>query len=100
MPRGGFGNLIALPLQANAAKSGNSIFIDRNFQPVDDLWTLLAKAIQINQSKVEEVVRQAIGQEALLPVLEASDSEEAKEPWKVPPSGKTADNTLKGQLPD
>jgi len=100
LPRGGFGNLIALPLQANAAKSGNSVFVDRNFQPVDDQWTLLAKAIQINQSKVEEVVRQAIGQEALLPVLEASDSEEAKEPWKVPPSGKTADSILKGQLPD
>ena len=100
LPRGGFGNLIALPLQAIAAKSGNSVFVDKNFQPFDDQWTLLAGVVQINQSKVEEIVRQAIVQEVLLPVLEASDSEEAKEPWKIPPSGKPVDNALKGKLPE
>jgi superfamily II DNA or RNA helicase len=99
LPRGGFGNLIALPLQANSAESGNSVFVDRSFQPFDDQWALLAEVVQINQSKVEEIVRQAIVQEVLLPVLEASDSEEAKEPWKIPPSGKPADNTLKTPLP-
>ncbi len=99
LPKGGFGNLIALPLQADSAKSGNSVFVDRNFQPFDDQWALLAEVIQINQSKVEDIVRQAIVQEVLLPVLEASDSEEAKEPWKIPPSGKPVDNTLKAPLP-
>lgn len=31
MPEGGFGNLIALPLQGRARKMGNSVFVDENF---------------------------------------------------------------------
>ena len=31
MPKGGYGNLIALPFQTEPARYGNSIFIDRNF---------------------------------------------------------------------
>jgi hypothetical protein len=33
MPRGGFGNLIALPLQHEARKQGNTLFVDEGFQP-------------------------------------------------------------------
>ncbi len=32
MPKGGFGNLIALPLQRKARPEGNTVFLDRNFQ--------------------------------------------------------------------
>jgi hypothetical protein len=31
MPKGGFGNLIALPLQAVPRKNGNSVFVDERF---------------------------------------------------------------------
>jgi hypothetical protein len=31
MPKGGFGNLIALPLQGGTRKNGNSEFVDENF---------------------------------------------------------------------
>ena len=34
MPKGGYGNLIVLPFQTEPAKYGNSIFIDRNFIPI------------------------------------------------------------------
>ena len=33
MPEGGFGNLVALPLQGLARKSRNSVFVDEYFQP-------------------------------------------------------------------
>ena len=33
MPKGGFGNLIALPLQKNVRDNGNSVFIDKDFVP-------------------------------------------------------------------
>ena len=33
MPAGGFGNLIALPLQHSPRQSGNSVFLDDEFQP-------------------------------------------------------------------
>jgi superfamily II DNA or RNA helicase len=99
MPKGGFGNLIALPLQAEAGKLRNSLFVDRNFKPVDDQWELLANAVRINQNKIGEIIRQADLQAAIMPILEASDSEKTKEPWKTSPSEKSVDNTLKGQLP-
>jgi hypothetical protein len=38
VPAGGFGNLIALPLQAKAREDGNSVFLDENFTPHPDQW--------------------------------------------------------------
>lgn len=40
MPQGGFGNLVALPLQGQARKNGNSVFVDDNFAPYDDPMVL------------------------------------------------------------
>jgi hypothetical protein len=42
MPRGGFGNLIALPLQYEPRQAGNSVFLDENLQPHPDQWACLA----------------------------------------------------------
>ena len=36
MPRGGFGNLIALPLQQDVRKLGNTVFLDVNLEPFSD----------------------------------------------------------------
>jgi hypothetical protein len=36
MPKGGFGNLIALPLQREARDAGNSVFVDGAFKPWPD----------------------------------------------------------------
>jgi superfamily II DNA or RNA helicase len=52
MPKGGFGNLIALPLQYNPRKNGNSVFVDENFMPYPDQWLYLN---QINKMKIEDV---------------------------------------------
>lgn len=41
MPRGGFGNLIALPLQKTPAEKGNSVFVDDNLRPYEDQWLFL-----------------------------------------------------------
>lgn len=38
MPKGGFGNLIAVPLQMKARSLGNSVFVDQEFMPYDDQW--------------------------------------------------------------
>jgi hypothetical protein len=38
MPRGGFGNLIALPLQHDARQNGNTVFLDDGFSPHADQW--------------------------------------------------------------
>ena len=40
LPKGGFGNLIALPLQKQARERGNTSFIDEQFKPYTDQWSL------------------------------------------------------------
>ena len=42
LPKGGFGNLIALPLQKASREEGNSVFLDENFNPYEDQWGFLA----------------------------------------------------------
>jgi superfamily II DNA or RNA helicase len=53
LPNGGFGNLIALPLQRAPRKVGNSVFIDDNFNPWPDQWAFLS---QIRLLSIHEVV--------------------------------------------
>ena len=43
MPDGGFGNLIALPLQHLARQQGNSQFVDNNLMPCPDQWLVLSQ---------------------------------------------------------
>ena len=52
MPKGGFGNLIALPLQGGARKMGNSEFIDGNFQSYPDQWAYLASIRKISSEEL------------------------------------------------
>lgn len=38
MPKGGFGNLIALPLQKGPREQGNSVFLNELFEPHANQW--------------------------------------------------------------
>ena len=42
VPKGGFGNLIALPFQGQAQKNGNTLFVDGQFVPYPDQWAFLS----------------------------------------------------------
>jgi hypothetical protein len=59
MPRGGFGNLIALPLQCESVQQGNSVFIDERFEPFADQWTFLASVQRIDLSAAEAIAMEA-----------------------------------------
>ncbi|WP_428357184.1 TOTE conflict system archaeo-eukaryotic primase domain-containing protein [Methyloprofundus sp.] len=43
MPEGGFGNLIALPLQYQARQQSNSLFVNEQLQPYSDQWGFLSQ---------------------------------------------------------
>ncbi len=58
LPKGGFGNLIALPLQATARKNENSVFIDDNFQPYDDQWSFLSDVRGMTVEEIEAHISQ------------------------------------------
>ncbi len=84
----GFGNLIALPLQAAARKSNNSVFIDENFQPYNDQWRFLSSIRKMNEEEIDEYIMQfSLGNE--LGELRQIEDEEAK-PWEK----KKADSKL------
>lgn len=57
MPKGGFGNLVALPLQGKARKIGNSIFVDENLRPYDDQWKYLAGVQKLDKNSVDNSVQ-------------------------------------------
>jgi len=59
MPRGGFGNLIALPLQRDARDRGNTVFLDEELVPYADPWPLLAAVRRIEPTHIEVFLRDA-----------------------------------------
>jgi len=59
MPNGGFGNLIALPLQWMPRQNNNSVFVDHNFCPYPDQWQLLASVRRVQPDQVEWIVNDA-----------------------------------------
>jgi superfamily II DNA or RNA helicase len=99
LPKGGFGNLIALPLQLLPSKAGNSVFVDRNFQPFEDQWACLNSFARMRSRDLDSIVREASARDALITVPLSSDDEESQEPWKRKPSGKAQDKNLREPYP-
>ncbi|OUS03092.1 DNA helicase [Gammaproteobacteria bacterium 42_54_T18] len=58
MPEGGFGNLIALPLQYKARKLGNSQFVDCNLTPYPDQWRFLSQVKKISTKQLGDFIGQ------------------------------------------
>jgi hypothetical protein len=56
MPKGGLGNLIALPLQKIPRAVGNSVFVDSEFRPYQDQWAFLASIERMSPDTAETVV--------------------------------------------
>ena len=56
LPQGGFGNLIALPLQKRPRECGNSVFLDDGFVPHADQWAFLSSIRKIDRATVERIV--------------------------------------------
>lgn len=55
LPSGGFGNLIALPLQRLARDAGNSVFVDEQFNPYADQWAFLDSVQRITAQQVNAI---------------------------------------------
>ncbi len=56
LPSGGFGNLIALPLQRAARNSGNTEFLDERLEPHRDQWSYLASIPKITPDRLTELI--------------------------------------------
>lgn len=99
MPTGGFGNLIALPLQNRPRENGNSVFLDENFRPYEDQWAYLSTIRRLSRSELLSAVADAASSGQILGVRLPS-TEEDDEPWTALPSRRRKEPTLGGNLPE
>jgi len=99
MPRGGFGNLIALPLQKKPREDGNSVFLDEHFTPYPDQWAFLSSIKRMTRSEVEAVVNQASAYGGILGVRMVATDEDETEPWLDAPSRYRKALPISGPLP-
>jgi superfamily II DNA or RNA helicase len=101
MPRGGFGNLIALPLQYEPRQQGNSVFVDEQLEPFADQWAFLASVQRIEPGAAELIAREATrtGQVIGVRLADDVDDQATVAPWTRLPSGPTAVTHIAGTLP-
>jgi superfamily II DNA or RNA helicase len=83
LPKGGFGNLIALPLQKRARAQHHSVFVDDALEPYADQWAFLATLQRMNPERLHPVITLAMGNRDPLGVASVDD-EEGAQPWKDP----------------
>lgn len=80
LPKGGLGNLIALPLQGKALKDGNSAFIDRNWNAYPNQWEILWSKPRLSQEFIEIKIREWIT--TIEDTLTVDTDEDREKPWK------------------
>jgi len=91
MPVGGFGNLIALPLQNGPRQAGNSVFVDEELRQYEDQWAFLSTVGRMARAEVNKLVATAAKSGRILGVrLPVDDDDE--EPWTLPPSRQFAES--------
>src|SRR5215216_1732481 len=74
MPAGGFGNLIALPLQHARRADGCTLFLDDDLQPYPDQWSYLAAVQRLDREHVDAIVGEADHSDGALGLNTASGS--------------------------
>ena len=99
MPQGGFGNLIALPLQKGPRDQGNSVFLDDQLVPWADQWSFLASVRKIGRAHVEAITQEAEHRGRILGVRLPPQDDGEDEPWTAPPSRRRRDPPIAGDLP-
>lgn len=83
---GGLGNLIALPLQGQALRQGNSAFVDENWNAYPHQWEYLKSVQRISKAFIEEKASLWGADGELGTLSKAEDVEESAKPWKKAPS--------------
>lgn len=96
MPKGGFGNLIALPLQKKPREAGHSVFVDDALHEYPDQWAFLASIKPIAPQDVDAAILLATGTAHPLDVT-FIDEQDLATPWKRTSHDKA---TLPGPLPE
>ncbi len=96
MPKGGFGNLIALPLQKQPRERNCSVFVNLDLNPHPDQWQFLASLKPMTPSELDAVLLRASDGKHPLDVAFLSEENDHK-PWQRP---LTVQKQISGPLPE
>jgi superfamily II DNA or RNA helicase len=99
LPKGGFGNLIALPLQRQARDHDNSVFVDDDFRPFPDQWAFLASIQRVSRPQLDGLVQAAEGRGRIVGVRMAATEGDDDVPWTAPPSRRRKETPIADPLP-
>src|ERR1700722_7551246 len=101
LPKGGFGNLIALPLQWMPRQNGNSLFVDDDLRPYPDQWQLLLSVRRVGADQVEWIVNEATRKGQVMGVRLSMTTDDAEDaPWTLTASRKQTDRPIPGPFPE
>ncbi|NLW72829.1 MAG: DEAD/DEAH box helicase family protein [Chloroflexi bacterium] len=100
LPRGGFGNLIALPLQKKPRERNNSVFLDNDLNPYSDQWAFLSSIQKMVHQDLERIVKNVQDEGEITGVRAVILDETENEPWKLTPSRKHKEPPITGPLPN
>lgn len=100
MPKGGFGSLIALPLQYGPRRDGNSVFVDDDFNPYADQWLFLQSIRRMSPEEVRSLALRATESGRVTGLRIPVEHEDSTEPWKSSPSGKSDAPRITAPIPE
>ena len=98
LPKGGFGNLIALPLQKVPVEKDNALFLNESLRPYEDQWAILSSITRMGLPRLNDVVREATRTGQVIGVRTSSTDEEER-PWAMPPSRRLWESSPSGPFP-
>lgn len=99
LPKGGFGNLIALPLQRQARDHDNSVFVEDSLRPYPDQWAFLASVQRVSRPQLDGLVQAAEGRGRIVGVRMAATEGDDDAPWTAPPSRRRKETPITDPLP-
>jgi len=101
MPKGGFGNLIALPLQKAPRELGRSVFLDEAMCPYADQWGYLESVKRMARGVAERLISDALqhGGDLVGVRFASTEDDAAPDPWTLPPSRQRSEQPINGTAP-
>ncbi|MCG2711979.1 MAG: DEAD/DEAH box helicase [Candidatus Omnitrophica bacterium] len=99
LPKGGFGNLIALPFQKEAVGKSNSVFIDEEFNPYKDQWGFLLSVERMSVEEIDRIAKEA-SRNGQITGVRMSPTYEDDPPWMRLPSGRRKYKAVISDLPE
>lgn len=100
LPRGGFGNLIALPLQKKPRDQGNSVFVDHQLVPYPDQWAFLSSMQRVSRAEIDRILSRREAEGEMTGVRAVIMDETENEPWMLAPSRRYKESPVIGPFPD